>query len=228
MLPISCLAHSLSPASSPPLPSPLFLQWLTFPLLQLAFQAGDWKALFTGRTEGASLYGATPAEKASLVAGKAVHYSLIFALPWMAHGPTAALVGAAAYMVTQSIVLASTFAVSHNVATAKPLDPGAAADNLTTQLEARDWGVQQIVTSADWGGVVGNFFTGGLNLQVEHHLFPAISFCHYPAIAAIVKDECQKQGVPYVCYDTLPEVSASALLATMMGGCIFHTLCQNL
>jgi hypothetical protein len=36
-----------------------------------------------------------------------------------------------------------------------------------TELAARDWGVQQIVTSANWGGVIGNFFTGGLNLQVR-------------------------------------------------------------
>jgi fatty acid desaturase len=36
----------------------------------------------------------------------------------------------------------------------------------------------QVLTSANWGGVVGNFFTGGLNLQVEHHLFPAVSFMH--------------------------------------------------
>lgn len=68
-------------------------------------------------------------------------------------------------------------------------------DNLSTELASRDWGVQQVLTSANWGGVVGNFFTGGLNLQVEHHLFPAISFMHYPAIAAIVKDECQKRGI---------------------------------
>jgi hypothetical protein len=39
-------------------------------------------------------------------------------------------------------------------------------DNLLTDLAKRDWGVQQILTSANWGGVVGNFFTGGLNLQV--------------------------------------------------------------
>lgn len=42
--------------------------------------------------------------------------------------------------------------------------------------------------------------------QVEHHLFPAISFCHYPAIAVIVEDECRKRGVQYARYDTLPEI----------------------
>lgn len=68
-------------------------------------------------------------------------------------------------------------------------------ENLHTELAERDWGVQQVLTSANWGGVIGNFFTGGLNLQIEHHLFPAISFMHYPAIAAIVADECKKRGI---------------------------------
>lgn len=40
-------------------------------------------------------------------------------------------------------------------------------DNLNTELGERDWGVQQVLTSANWGGVIGNFFTGGLNLQVS-------------------------------------------------------------
>ena len=56
------------------------------------------------------------------------------------------------------------------------------------------------MTSADWGGKIGNFFTGGLNLQVEHHLFPAICFVHYPAISEIVKEEAAKFGVPYSSY----------------------------
>jgi len=64
----------------------------------------------------------------------------------------------------------------------------------------------QVLTSANWGGRIGNFFTGGLNLQIEHHLFPAISFVHYPAIAKIVRDECEKRDIPYAHYDTLPEI----------------------
>ncbi len=64
-------------------------------------------------------------------------------------------------------MLASTFAVSHNVPETKPLQAGAAQDSLAQNPGPRDWGVQQVVTSADWGGVVGNFFTGGLNLQAR-------------------------------------------------------------
>jgi fatty acid desaturase (delta-4 desaturase) len=43
-------------------------------------------------------------------------------------------------------------------------------------------------------------------MQIEHHLFPAISFMHYPAIAAIVEDECRKRGIQYAHYNTLPEI----------------------
>lgn len=50
---------------------------------------------------GASLYGASAFEKASVIAGKAVHYMLLFGLPWILHGPTAALIGAASYYATQ-------------------------------------------------------------------------------------------------------------------------------
>jgi len=62
------------------------------------------------------------------------------------------------------------------------------------------------VTSANWGGVFGCFMTGGLNLQIEHHLFPAVSFMHYPAISKIVEDEAKKRGLEYASYRTLTEI----------------------
>ena len=78
--------------------------------------------------------------------------------------------------------------------------------SLNERYDRRDWGVQQVLTSANWGGVIGNFMTGGLNLQIEHHMFPAISFMHYPAIAKIVRDECAQRGINYASYDTLPQI----------------------
>lgn len=49
---------------------------------------------------------------------------LLLGLPTLLHGPGAALLGALTYSITQSIVLAATFAVSHNVPESKPLDAG--------------------------------------------------------------------------------------------------------
>ncbi|KAL6756900.1 fatty acyl delta4 desaturase [Haematococcus lacustris] len=182
--------------------------WLIFPFLNLVFQLGDIKGLVENRTVGATLYGASQLEKSTVVLGKLAHYALLWAIPLALHGGAATVSGAAAYIFTQSIVLAGTFAVSHNVPESKPLDAGPTRDALYGQSTfERDWGVQQVLTSANWGGVVGNFFTGGLNLQIEHHLFPAISFMHYPAISAIVRDECRKRGVLYNEYPTLTEIT---------------------
>jgi fatty acid desaturase (delta-4 desaturase) len=181
--------------------------WATFPLLQLMFQVGDWQGLLQNRSQGATMYGANTTERVSVVVGKLLHYGLMYALPVYLHGYGAAALGALTYVFTEGIVLAATFAVSHNVEEAKPVAAGSpTTDSLQTELAERDWGVQQVLTSANWGGNIGNFFTGGLNLQIEHHLFPAISFMHYPAISRIVADECRKRGIQYAHYDTLPQI----------------------
>jgi fatty acid desaturase (delta-4 desaturase) len=174
--------------------------WIAYPYMHLAFQLGDFSALLNNRTIGAELLGATRGERASVLLGKAAHYSLLLVVPTLLHGWKAALVGAAAYSTSLSILLAMMFFVSHNVPENKPL-PGGADDTkkvLLTELSQRDWCEQQVLASANWGGNIANFFTGGLNLQIEHHLFPAISFGHYPAIAKVVREECEKRGIRYV------------------------------
>lgn len=79
----------------------LLLQWALFPFLQLAFQLGDVNALIANRTPGATLYGASKAEKATLVLGKVAHYTLLLAVPFALHGGMAALTGWAAYVAAQ-------------------------------------------------------------------------------------------------------------------------------
>lgn len=173
--------------------------WLLFPFMLLSFHLGDVMGVVRRETSGSKLHGASAFELATVIMGKAVHFGLIL-LPAMAHGLQSVAVGYAGYLFAMGIVLASTFAVSHNVEEAKQEaeTSGAAAE--------RDWGRQQLMTSANWGGVVGNFFTGGLNLQIEHHLFPAVCFVHYPAISKIVRDEATKRGWAYQSYGTLPEI----------------------
>jgi delta11-fatty-acid desaturase len=61
----------------------------------------------------------------------------------------------------------------------------------------------QVLTShsfgdaSTWSGWLVFLFTGGLNLQIEHHLFPCVNHCHLPAIRPIVKAVCKKHGVFY-------------------------------
>lgn len=68
----------------------------------------------------------------------------------------------------------------------------------------RDWSIQQIVSTANFSNgqgladrVVHQLF-GGMNYQIEHHLFPTVSHIHYPALSVIVKEMCTKNNIPYV------------------------------
>jgi len=57
----------------------------------------------------------------------------------------------------------------------------------------------QIVTAQNFGNgsLFCYYFSGGLNYQIEHHLFPNINHCHLPELAKGVKRICKKHGVPY-------------------------------
>jgi linoleoyl-CoA desaturase len=54
-----------------------------------------------------------------------------------------------------------------------------------------------------------SWFVGGLNFQIEHHLFPKISHVHYPAISKIVQQKCKEFNLPYNYYTTMFEALAS-------------------
>jgi fatty acid desaturase len=47
---------------------------------------------------------------------------------------------------------------------------------------------------------------GGMNYQIEHHLFPAVANAHYPRIAPIVRRVCAEMGVHYDTKNSLVDV----------------------
>ncbi len=73
------------------------------------------------------------------------------------------------------------------------------------------WAVYQLRTTANFAmkNKVISWFVGGLNFQVEHHLFPRISHVHYPAISKILMRKCKEFNMPYHYYDTMSAAIAS-------------------
>ena len=73
------------------------------------------------------------------------------------------------------------------------------------------WAVHQVETTVDFGR--GNWllssFVGGLNFQIEHHLFPRICHLHYPALARLVEETCREFGVRYTAHETFLACVAS-------------------
>jgi fatty acid desaturase (delta-4 desaturase) len=64
---------------------------------------------------------------------------------------------------------------------------------------------RQIETASNVGSTWLCFFNGGLNYQIEHHLFPRIQHSHYPLISKVVKSYCEEKGIIYRHFPTVTE-----------------------
>ncbi|MBO6575371.1 MAG: acyl-CoA desaturase [Rhodothermales bacterium] len=73
------------------------------------------------------------------------------------------------------------------------------------------WLVHEMRTTANFAGrnKLLSWYIGGLNYQIEHHLFPQTCSVHYPAIAPIVQAAAAEHGVPYHYNETLSRAIAS-------------------
>lgn len=61
------------------------------------------------------------------------------------------------------------------------------------------WLEHQLHTTCDFApkNPFVTFYCGGLNYQIEHHLFHKISHVHYPAISKIISQTCKEFNKPY-------------------------------
>ncbi len=101
-------------------------------------QVTDLQVLAQNRTQGATMFGATNTERATVLLGKAAYFGLLLGVPLTLHGPSWELgAGLAACLLSQSVALATTFAVSHNVPESKPLAGGVPEDVLYLQVRPR-------------------------------------------------------------------------------------------
>ena len=83
-----------------------------------------------------------------------------------------------------------------------------------------NWAVHQLLTTTNFGNSSRWFswYVGGLNFQIEHHLFPNICHVHYRRIASIVKDTAHEFGLPYKSSKTfLQALSGHARLLRQLG-----------
>ncbi len=130
---------------------------------------------------------------AGVLLGKAVHLGLFVVVPLFVYdGPAwQVLLGYLGMQMAVGFTLAVVFQLAHVVEATQ--FPVAGADGTM----ARSWAEHQLHTTANFGAGMSNFFTGGLNHQIEHHLFPTISHAHYPALAAIVRTTAAEFGLPY-------------------------------
>ena len=124
---------------------------------------------------------------------KVAFLSWAFVVPALLH-PTWALIPLWLIGVsTLGVVLAGVFQLAHCVGEAEFYRFDAAPATKS------DWAEHQVATTVDFarGNRLLSWYLGGLNFQVEHHLFPRICHVHYGSLAKIVEETCRAHSVRY-------------------------------
>ena len=108
------------------------------------------------------------------------------------------IIGFVAMHYTAGLILSLIFQLAHVVEDAEMHE----ADSSGTMKNT--WAIHQLKTTVNFANKnkVVNWFTGGLNHQIEHHIFPHISHIHYTKIGAIVKKTAKEFNLPYNEYKT--------------------------
>lgn len=130
-----------------------------------------------------------------LFIGKVVYFFLFFVLPLIVlpFSWWQIVIGFVSLHIIEGITLAIVFQLAHVVE-----GPSFPEPNENGQLET-NWAVHQLYTTANFArnSKLATFLFGGLNFQIEHHLFPKVCHIHYPKLSEIVKQTATEFGLPY-------------------------------
>ena len=136
-----------------------------------------------------------PQEITILIAGKVIHYIWSLVIPFLVVQVAwwQFAIGYLAMHFTAGLILGVVFQLAHVVQGAEHPAPDSGG-----RMEAA-WMVHQMRTTSNFstGSRLLTWYVGGLNYQVEHHLFPRVCSIHYPAIRPILREVAAKYGVPY-------------------------------
>jgi linoleoyl-CoA desaturase len=143
-----------------------------------------------------------------MIAGKLMFVSWAVVLPLMFHPVLPVLICYALLAFVWGITLGIVFQLAHAVDEAE-----FSISSTERTTVARPWIEHQLATTVNFAmnNPIVTWYVGGLNFQVEHHLYPRIGHRHYPALAAIVREVARKHGAPYNEHQTMRAAVASHL-----------------
>ena len=141
--------------------------------------------------QGRTLLGAM----AELLATRVIYYGYLLVLPlvlspfpwWQT------LIGFLAMHYVLGFILSIVFQPAHVIMDTEfvKIDDQGSVEN--------NWAIHQLQTTANFApnNKLLSWYVGGLNFQVEHHLFPNICHIHYKRLSKIVQETAKEYGIPY-------------------------------
>lgn len=182
-------------------PAHKYQHWYAIPMYGLLtinwVLVKDYKQLISYNSRGlvAKLNAKFLPQLLTIILTKVVYIGYVVVLPIMYSGIAwwHILLGLLLTNYIASVILGVVFQLAHVVDEAEFPMPD---DNDTI---GTNWAIHQLETTANFAPTnkLINWYVGGLNFQVEHHLFPNICHVHYPALSPIVRKMAEEYGVSY-------------------------------
>ncbi|HET8574127.1 MAG TPA: acyl-CoA desaturase [Edaphocola sp.] len=156
----------------------------------------DFYKYFTKKIYTSKLPEMSRREHFAFWAGKVFYICIYIVLPVILHGWAAWLIGFLVLNAILGLATSIVFQLAHVVEETEFVYVGV-DDAIIIENE---WAVHQVRTTVNFspGSKIITYLSGGLNYQVEHHLFPRISHIHYPSISKIVRKKCAEFNLPYL------------------------------
>lgn len=160
----------------------------------------DFKKYFSKKINNTPLQPMNRKEHITFWVSKVLYLVFYILIPIFILGPLQWLIGFVIMGIVTGIVISYVFQLAHAVE-----GPEFDSVGMNDKMIETEWAIHQLRTTANFAprNKFLSWWVGGLNFQVEHHLFPRISHVHYPALSKIVKEHCQRFKLPYHCFPNM-------------------------
>ena len=190
--------------------------WLLYGLFAIKWHTvGDFGYLREGKIGEIPLRWPRGRELMGFWLGKAAFVTWALVIPLVLHP----VWEVAVVFAVASFVLAFTLAVTFQLAHCLEEAEFSSIEEMAAAGES-EWARHQIETTVDFAprNRVLAWYLGGLNFQVEHHLFSRVCHVHYPAMAVVVQDVCERHGIAHQSHPGLwPALASHARWLRRMG-----------
>jgi linoleoyl-CoA desaturase len=179
-----------------------FYMWLLYGLFAIKWHTtGDFGYLREGRVAETPLRWPRGGQLAGFWAGKVAFVTWALVIPALFNPIWAVAVAFGVVSFVLAVTLAVTFQLAHCMEEADFPSAG----EMSAAEQRTEWARHQVETTVDFAprNRLLAWYLGGLNFQIEHHLFSRVCHTHYPAVAPIVREVCARHGVRYQAHMTL-------------------------
>jgi linoleoyl-CoA desaturase len=180
--------------------------WFLYSLLYILWIfVLDYQKYFKRRVGNMPIKKMTLADHLIFWSFKLFYLFVFVAVPIYVTGFMAWLIGFLTFTLVAGFVLSIVFQLAHTVEHTHFPMPGEGG-----KLED-EWAIHQLKTTANFApkNKFISWLVGGLNFQIEHHLFPKVSHVHYANLRRIIKQACAEYGIPYIEYPRMSQAVVS-------------------